>query len=727
MTIMRPEPRLMDNSVAGYWRVLVYPYGTRGSTPLDVTFVRGAPTLVDSLGTSDPFGPTTAALTFTAITVLDRLGAGDIAWCGPETDVDICWFLPDQEEPVYRWEGYFASFEQSSSGAESSLSVTCRGAMFQVDNWLAKPEYVYQPIPYEVAIARTFAQVADSRLAALSVEWPDWWAKKFALTDYTNQPLYLRPVGVEDGANWSGYLTRSTGSFDPGLTSYIQGLLANMHTEFGQFTVMLDQGRRPVLRHRNRTNKPDENTLVIDALQPGVTLGFSRDFTQQLNVVYGQGKSINGSTFSGMKVSADGTRIQYEPYAYRREVYPTDMNDWYDRSIMRKEVSLSFFEGVSEAEARQISRSHLQRFADPGATGSISLSTDALTTTGYLPWYLIRAGMTVQVKGLFGIPEGVFFHVTEATVGQDSVELTVDSKFRDQLTVQEVRMRTRDSLAPIRLLTVGQYKPNIPDMLFPWSYSDGSGFMPKAAKDLFSGMPSSVGYPWTDWTRQRPPSDPKWSSCYVRIGPASDNADENWASARQSLSDFQPIPIRMSQSGEASLVQVAAFDRNGNILKVPFHVSFYKTNGTSYTSMPMLTMDEAAQFPPYKAGQHYPFFKQAWEEFTPEGQKVNTETVQAVPTAQLLAGYGNFYEKAGFWPSSSAVPSAEPTGLFSDSSGFSWDLTDAVYGVDPQRSQQENLADPNRADIQAMIYCDAQGTQEVFFLARIFRKEPGTA
>lgn len=727
MTMTKPQSRLLDNSVAGYWRILVYPYGSRESSALDVTFVRSAPTIVESLATADPFGPTTASITFPAITILDRLGSGDISWCKAETDIDICWYGPHSTDPIYRWEGYMASFDFASSEGESSVTVTCRGAMFQVDNWLAKPEYVYQPIPYEVAIARIFSQVADSRLAGLSVEWPIWWTKKFSLADYASKPLYLRPTGVEDGANWSGYVTRSTGSFDNALTSYIQGLLANMHTEFGQFTLILDQGRRPVLRHRDRGNFITEDALVIDALQPGVVLSLSRDFTQQLNVVYGQGKSINGSTFSGMNVSADGTRITYEPYAYRREVYPTNMNDWYDRSVMRKEVNLSFFEGVSEDEAQQIARSHLQRFSDPGVTGSITLSSDALRSGVYFPWYLMTAGMTVQVKGLFGRDEGMLFHVTEASVSTDSVSLTVDSKFRDQLTVQEVQMRTRDSLAPIRLLTVGQYRPNIPDMLFPWSYSDGSGYMPKSAKDLFDGMPTSVGFPWTEWTQQRPPSDPKWAQCYVRIGPASSNADENWANARQSLNDFQPIPIRMSQAGEASLLQVAAFDRNGNILAVPFHISLYRTTGTSYTSMPMLTSDEAKDFPPYQAGQHYPFFKQAWEEFTPEGQKVNTETVQAVPTAQLLAGYGNYYEKAGYWPSSSVVSASVPTGLFSDSGGFSWDLTDAVYGVDPQRSAQENLADPNRADIQAMIYCDAQKTQEVFFLARIYRKEPGTA
>lgn len=101
--------------------------------------------------------------------------------------------------------------------------------------------------------------------------------------------------------------------------------------------------------------------------------------------------------------------------------------------------------------------------------------------------------------------------------------------------------------------------------------------------------------------------------------------------------------------------------------------------------------------------------------------------MQAVATAQLIAGYGTFYEKAGFWPSSSSDAGATPTGLLSESGGWSRDLTDAVYGVDPQRSAQQNLADPNRADIQVMIYCDAQLTQDVYFLGRIYRKEPGTA
>jgi len=722
-----PIPRMIDvDTTLGYWRVWFYPNGAGGEVK-DVTFYRDTPTLVSSLSTSDPFGPSTASIEFPAITLLDQIGAQDLWWLRPETDIDIVWLDYDSEQVLYRWSGYAESFEFASTDVGGGLTVTCRGALFQADSWLAKPEYVYQPFPYETAIARQFAGHPDSRLGTLSVQWPTWWTKRFAIEDYTNKPNYLRPVGLQDGQAWSGYVTRSTGSFDPALTSYIQGLLSNMHTEYGQFTVMLDDGRKPVLRHRDHIAAPDASTFIVNVLQPGVKVDATIDYSQRLNVVYGQGKALNGATFSGMRVSADGLRITHEPFAYRNAVHPLELNDWYDRKVMRREVNLSFHEGVSEAEARQIAKSHLQRFADPGVTGSITLTTDPWQNRHVVSRHLVTAGASIQVQGLFGMPEGVLFHVTQATTGPTETTLTIDSKYRDQLTVQEVRARTRDSLAPVRLLTVGQYKPNIPDMLFPWSYADGSGFVPKSSVPLFQGAPDNLAFPWQDWTRQRPPRDPQWRNCYIRIGPASENADDNWANMQGTRTDFKPFPVRMAQAGEASLLQVAAFDQNGSILKIPFHVSIYRTNGVSYSSMPMMGIDDQADNPPYLAGQHYPFFKRAWEQFDENGVALNPETGRAVTTAQLIVGYGNWYEKAGFWPSTSANSTAIATGLLVDEAGFSWDLTDAVYGVDPQRSADENLRDPNRADLQVMVYADAQLEQEVFFLGRIYRKEPGTA
>ena len=395
-------PQMIDvDTTFGYWRVWFYPGGAGGPVQ-DVTFFRNAPTTISSLSTADPFGPSTATIEFPSITLLDQIGARDLSWLRPETDVDIVWMDYDTDTVVYSWSGYAESFNYQSGDVGGGLQVTCRGALFQSDMWLAKPEYVYQPIPYETAIARQFVGRGDTRLGSLSVEWPSWWTKRFRVSDYSSQPLYLRPVGLEDGAAWSGYVTRSTGTFDQVLTSYVQGLLSNMHTEYGQFTIMLGEGRSPVLRHRDHISVPDVNTFVVSVLQPGVSVQATLDYSQRLNVVYGQGKALNGATFSGMRVSADGLRITHEPFAYRNSVHPIDLNDWFDRRVMRKEANLSFHEGVSEAEAKQIAKSHLLRFADPGVTGSITLLTDPHQGQNVVSRNLITAGSSIQILGLFG-------------------------------------------------------------------------------------------------------------------------------------------------------------------------------------------------------------------------------------------------------------------------------------------------------------------------------------
>jgi len=41
------------------------------------------------------------------------------------------------------------------------------------------------------------------------------------------------------------------------------------------------------------------------------------------------------------------------------------------------------------------------------------------------------------------------------------------------------------------------------------------------------------------------------------------------------------IPIRMSQGGTIRLSQLAAYDRDGNVMPVKFHISVYKLNGVA--------------------------------------------------------------------------------------------------------------------------------------------------
>ena len=107
-------------------------------------------------------------------------------WTGRKfADIDILWngdlppAYPSAGQagvwtPQWRWEGYIASFSW-----DPCLTIECVGAMRQLDNYLAKPEYPTRPLPYEWAIARQFLHKPALRLQPLRIVWPDWWTTTY--------------------------------------------------------------------------------------------------------------------------------------------------------------------------------------------------------------------------------------------------------------------------------------------------------------------------------------------------------------------------------------------------------------------------------------------------------------------------------------------------------------------------------------------------------------------
>lgn len=715
-----------SNVEGGAWQVFFDPAGR--SVPAEqapvanVTFFRNAPTDVLSVSSTDPFGPATAQVTFPRITYFDSLGSDDLWWCTPEANVDIYWVVADQI--VYAWEGFAVSFDFGTDG----LTVTCQGAMHQLDHYLAKPAFLFAPLPFERAIVRQFDNRSDLRMTPPRVEWPSWWD-----TFYTPDPAlyrkpWMQPAEVSVGAPWSAMLTRDSGSWSQVLTGYIQQLLGSMHTDRGQFTLMLDRGRQPVLRHRDRRMSFSDDMLLVDLLTPGVDASLTVDHSQKLNAVFATGRALSGATFSGMRVSNDGRYTQYKPAAHQRQVWPTTDNPWLDRTRMLREVQLTAPDGMSEYEALEMAKNHLQRYSAPGVTGSITLRTDPSINGTLFPRQAIAAGMSLGLSGLFGRREPTVFHITDASFAGDSATLTVDTHYRDQLTVSEVRLRGRDALTPTRLLTTGQWQPNVPDLLFPWSYEIGAGYIPQASQALFRGIDTFEEFPWRGWVKAHPPKDPQWRDCYIRIGPKSANANQNWNAWVLSTTD-QPLnahPVLLSAAGQAKLIEVAAYDRDGNVLPVSFHISLYKSNDVNAVGMPKI--QAAGGFNGYPQGQPNPFFPGAWETVDEDGVAQNPLTPQAEGTASMIVGWGNGYERAGYWPNQSSNAAAAKTGLFRDESGFSWDLIEGEGTlVNPQEPADVNTADPSRATVYVMVYCDDQAAKEVFFLGRIYRAEPGVA
>lgn len=723
-----------DTAVAGHWRLTVR---RPGRPPVNVTTFRDLPMKIESYSFSDPFGPGEMSVTIPSVSPFEARGVGELDWAVRGADVDLTWIgaLPAAYPvghrtnagvvtPSFRWEGYLSTFGISKNGG---LQLQCKGAMLQLDNWLAKPEYTARPLPYEWAMQRQFLGKPALRLMPMRVIWPSWWSKSYV--PVAKAPSWMIPAGVSSGQKWSGLLTRETGSWDPVLTSYIQAMLASMYTERGRFTLMLDTHRQPVLYHVDFISSPSSGTVEVNPVAPGVDFSFSEDWEQSLTDVFAQGTSLAGVSYSGMQVSSDGTTTYYQPAAALRQTYPPNSrNGWFDADIMPKEVMLQMQAGLDAEDAALVARGHLARFSEPGMTGSVTLTSDPLMGLEPISRFLIRAGMPIHLPGINGT--GILGHITQSNCNfeEGSVELTVDTKFRDALTVQEVRTRGRDALSVSRQLVAGQYQPPVPDQLFPWSYAEGSGYIPSnsthSAVPLFNGMPQLTPFPWTDWIKSRPPKDRRWASSYIRIGPVSSNANNNWATQNSPWGTAMGVPIRMGQSGTIRLLQIAAFDRDGNVMRVPFHVGFYYVGSVNVLTMPAIPVEQAASFPPYKAGQRYPFVKDAFETTLRDGTRNNRNDPTAYESAGPVRIYGTFDEKAGYWPGSYAQGDAA-TGLLVDETQWSWDVTSVGDALWDPYSLERNLSSPKVGSIYAMIFCEAQKTQEVFFAGRMFRVEPG--
>lgn len=702
----------------GFWRVFV---ATPGGVTRDVTRFRNAPTRVTSMTTNDPFGDATASLHFPAITIMDRPGSGDLNWLVPFANVDIVHYSHDTMEPTgYAWEGFLVSLE----GTEIGLEVSCVGALYQLDHFLAKPTYPQQPIPYETLISQAFDIESKPalRTAPLKIEWPEDWPT--VVPDHSDEtPWYLRPWGVTPGTRWTGLVSRSTGSWEPSLTGYVQTLLSLMHTpEGGQWTIRKDRGRVPVLHVREPLHVPRDDTLEVWVGAHGVGVSVGRDFSQTANVVYASGTDLSGASFSGMQVTTDGATTYYEPFAALPYVYPSSSNNPNRISgMMRKEIQFQLAQGVDAKAGRNVAMAHLRKVMDPGYTGSITLTTDPIANGQPFPRTLIRAGRTILVHGLHG--RSVLFHISSVSVDLESqsVTLTVDSKFRDALTVDEVRERTRDALDPVRLLQVGRYSNTVQDLIKPWSYVDGSGIIPSGgtqdATELFHDkIPSNAQFPWEEWTRKYPPK--KYPGYYIKIDAASANATDNWSGVKREGIARAGIPIKMAQAGTIRLSQIAAYDKDGNRMKVKFHVGIYGNSGVSPSSMPMVP---AGGWNGYEAGQRNPFFPGAFERMTEDGTEQDSLNYLPADQIDMAIAWGNHYEGAGFSPGMESR-GGERTGMLVDETSWSFD-TSSQPGFD-KYSVENTAKNPTAGMMYVLVYCDEQGDEPVYFLGRLWRQEP---
>ena len=733
----------------GFFRIFATP---PGGYSREITLFRGAPVQIGSVSTQDPFTEVTAQLSFPQITVFDAPGEGDLDWLVSSADIDIVWQNVGDYDFTWRWEGYIASYSFSMSGQDSTFTMDLKGALYGLDDYLAIPSFPRRPIPYEILLAQAFDQTEHpAHLGRFRVLFPSDWSQKVpAFTD----PRYLRalkPWGVATGQLWTGFTSRSTGSWEPLLTGHVQSLLTVMFADGGtQWSIRNRGNRRPELFLRQTPEASSDAIIEITLGAPGVSLDGSRDFTQRAGVIYGAGQDEAGIAFSNVQVSPDGRTTFYKPYAYSPRMWPRKSNPNYDKELKPKETMLRFQDGVDEVSALKIAQGQYQRFSEPGITGTITLTTDPRLSSGALmPRLMIRGGQSIRINGLLGVRQGVLAHITQASADFTNLTttLTFDTKYRDQLTVDEVRARTRDALTPMRALQVGKYSNTIQDLVLPWSYAAGSGIIPTPARAFFNEkLPTNATFPYEEWTRKYPPKNPSYKPWYIEIGKTDRaNSNNNWSSVKRDGIQLASIPIRMSQAGSIRLSQLAAYDKDGNVLPVKFHLSVYNSNGIAVNAMPQFPDKRGTDdFPKYLDArtiaakghqvipttyetdkgkpppQTHPFYEGAWETVQPDGTNWPWPTDVNGSPQEILVGWGNYYEPAGYSPGRFSK-GAQRTGLLSDDMAWSWDLSGFLDLDKPSMNKNEEYS----GMLFVMIYCDDQDDESVYFMGRFVRSDPG--
>jgi hypothetical protein len=367
---------------------------------------------------------------------------------------------------------------------------------------------------------------------------------------------------------------------------------------------------------------------------------------------------------------------------------------------MRVETFVKYDNGFDERQALASAAQTLRNDMDPGLSGTITLAVDPSGGSRYL----MQAGDKILVQYLIGSANvGVTFHIAEVVVNvaEGSVDLKVDTKFRDLLTLQEALERTRDPLTPVKMLQMNKRSQVVEDILAPWDYRKGSGYVPKGSTHFYKNMPASVTFPFETWTRRYPPK--VHPEMYVRVNANAKTSTGRWTTR---------IPLRMAERADIRHSQFVVYDYFGNRVAIPFHVSIY------YNPVPV------DQMPRGDNGQASPFIENAFETTNQWGLTIGAGTNGNVrqPDQSLIIGWGNHDQPAGYSPGSHA--SGDPcTGILVDDSPWNVDFTSGRNGFNPN-PVRAGLEREETITVYANFY--AEYKQPVYFLGRLFRKEPGT-
>lgn len=688
-------------STWGSFRVTVDTFPEANYPSKDVTYFRDVPVQIDSFVYSDPFGDSSATLTFPQVSPLDDMGTGDLYWMTQWANINIWRVDESNQTGEIIWEGMIAAIDASINGADYGVTLTCIGALYQVDLMLAYPQYLNEQAYYEDIIKQYFDKSLHPSLrtsASLAIRFPQDWPLQHNNKDVT------------------GVKTRHTGSWDKALTGYVNEALSYMYTPTDErWTILKEPNRTPVMQVRDRYTQHWQVYVGM----PGVECNLSRDFSQTFNMVYGEGESSAGTEWRNSVVSDDGQRTDYLPIAYDNRVWPrpmprgsfvpsysnTDGSSYIDLRYPEIHTFMSYGAGFDQLDAEDSASQLLRRDLDPGWTGTVSLTSDPRNGSRFD----IRAGQNITLVGMGGTGRrGLACHVAQAEHTPEMTILHVDTKGRDLFTLEQIIARNRDSRTPQRIMKVGVTSGVIEDKVAPWDYTAGSGYGTTASKKMWTAYIKAhdnltPAFPWTDMTRAYPPRN--HPDYYVKCQAGAKSRKGRWAVAT----------VLMSTEGTIRLTQVVCVDRNGNPKMIPFHVGVYAVNPANQDGYPR------------DAGGPSPFIQGAFHTKTDDILAPGEETIYTATKMmdeQMITGWGDYDQWAGYSPGISHKPGDEhvlsgdpPTGRLVDETPWSYSLSN-YEGPGGSR---------NKRAVYVAFYAqhDVEPNEYVYFLLRFYRMMEG--
>ena len=531
----RPEgwkPTSVVSEVVGRLQVIV--------EGVDITYWGGVETPHPVWSRVEPFGADQATIELPQVTTFSQPGTGDLVWCRAGSNVAIR--LVTSTEKIILWRGVVT--EAGVREDTGVYTLACLGLLFTADLQLRTPPFSTTPMDVGRAVARALNGVVSRRYRATDpvvtgckTSVQGGWEP--TLTGWVTQML---ATAVTDGRQWTVRCESKQPIIELKDTTTVQwtvragqrGINVELSRDITQApNRIFAEGIRPDGGRWRNTMYPnwrDDDTPDYDGpMGTGMTVGWSSPGVRLWQEKAGQ--PVTGTLSqddrvewrriqaeAGIRVddylgpqtwaasfgtgsntgSLDGAFIA--PIASATEVRPDLLgpdgdvlgpNPDYVRDVLPVDRYINYGAGVTKAEGRRASRELLARDAEPGWAGTVTFTMDPNEGSRYM----IREGHNIRIRGVQG--SSVRVHVERVEVSDTVVTCTVDSKARDNPTLDAILDRERAAVDPARAYRRQQTKGTVSTDRATWDSESPGGKVPKHA--VFGGLWNVLRIPFAQY------------------------------------------------------------------------------------------------------------------------------------------------------------------------------------------------------------------------------------